>query len=176
MDRMRLTKIAATLVLSLPLAAAGSSDRKQIEAVYRQYETSFEMKDFQALESLFAPAYTSDVDGRSVGHDDAVAAVRSQSRKAGAPVRCRFKLGRLTVDGSGASVPVSEAGHYRLRALDKSLHVLRYARERQDHLVLVDGKWRIDASRRGEGGARYWVDRKPASADKVRKVFGPEAL
>jgi hypothetical protein len=169
-------RIAAAFLISLPLLAAGSSDRKQIEAVYRQYANDFEMKDYQALESLFAPGYSSVVDGRSAGHDDAVEAARSQSKKAGSPVRCRFKIGRLTVDGSGAAVQVSDAASYHLRAVDKSLHMFRYVRERQDHLVLVEGKWRIDASRRGEHGARYWVDRKPASAEKVLKVFGPEAL
>jgi hypothetical protein len=168
-------RIAADILISFSLLAAGSSDRKQIEAVYRQYENAFEMKDYRALESLLAPAYTSAVDGRSAGHDDAVAAVRSQSKKAGAPIRCHFKIGRLTVDGSGAEVQISETASYRLRALDKSLHMLRSVRERQDHLVLVEGKWRIDASRRGGDGARYWVDRKSVSADKVRVVFGPEA-
>jgi hypothetical protein len=173
MHRMR---FAALFLISFLLPAGGSSDRKPIEAVYRQYENDFELKDFQALESLFAPAYGSVIDGRTAGHDDAVAAVRSESKKAGAPVRCHFKIGRLTVDGSGAAVQVYETASYRLRALDKSLHMFRYARERQDHLVLVEGKWRIDASRRGEDGARYWVDRKPVSADKVLKLFGPEAL
>ncbi|MGP8244408.1 MAG: nuclear transport factor 2 family protein, partial [Bryobacteraceae bacterium] len=152
-------RIAAAFLISFPLLAAASSDRKQIEAVYRQYASAFEMKDYQALENVFAPAYTSVANGRSASHDDALAAVRSQSKKAGAPVRCYFKIGRLTVDGSGATVQLSETARYRLRALDKSLHLFRCARERQDHLVLVEGKWRIDRSRRDEDGARYWVDR-----------------
>jgi len=173
---MHLTRIASVVLISFPLLAGGPSERKQIEAVYRQYENAFEMKDYQALDSLFAPTYTSVVDGRSASHDDAVAAARSQSKKAGARVRCHLKIGRLTEDGSGAAVQVSETASYRLRALDKSLHMFRYVRERQDHLVLVEGKWRIDASRRGVDGARYWVDRRPVSADKVRAVFGEEAL
>jgi hypothetical protein len=169
-------RIAAAVLLSFTAFAAGSTDRKRIEAVYRQYANDFEMKDFQALENFFAPGYTSVVDDRSAGHDDAVAAARSQSKKAGSPVRCRFKIGRLAIDGSGASVQVSETAHYILRASDKSLHRFRYVRERQDHLVLVEGKWRIDASRRWVEKASYWVDGKPASAEKVLKVLGPEAL
>jgi hypothetical protein len=173
--RNRLLHLVAAVLLSFTAFAAGPSDRKQIEAVYRQYAYAFEMKDFQSLESLLAPSYTSVVDGRSLGHDDAVAAVKSQSKKAGAPVRCGIKIARLTIDGTEASAQVSEGAHYILRASDKSLHRFRYVRERQDRLVLVQGRWLIDASRRGDK-ASYWVDNKPASADRVRTVFGPEAL
>ena len=173
---MHATRIAAAILISLPLLAAGPSDRKRIEAVYRQYAIDFEMKDFQALESLLAPGYTSVVDGRSAGHDEAVSAARAQSKKAGSPVRCRFKIGRVAIDGSGASVQVTEAARYILRAPDKSRHRFRYVRERQDHLVLAEGKWRIDASRRWVEKASYWLDSKPAGADRVRKVLGPDAL
>ena len=171
------SRLAAALFL-LPLAAlaAPPDGRKAIEAVYRQYAYAFEMKDYSALESLFAPAYTSVAEGRALGRDDAVAALRSQAKKAGAPVRCRFKVERITPDGTGATVQVFETARYRLRALDKSLHWFRYQRESQDHLAPAGGKWLIDSSRCGQDGARYWVDNKPASASKVAATFGPGAL